>query len=283
MKGKFLCLLAGVIACLSFQSVSYAQTRFTASLNAAQEVPAPMLPMDARPTGTAVMTLRGNATDGFELKYDVTVTGLSGPIRAGHFHNGPVGMAGGVVRGITFNGNNASGVWKTSDAQSLTPALVQALFDGEIYLNVHTAMNPAGEIRGQVWPTLTFVAHLDTAQEVPAPMVMGDPAGTAYLTLRGLSDGRVGLSFDLTVDGLSGSIGAAHFHNGPPGMAGPVVRSIASDFGGTNTASGTWNSGVQTQPLTPALLKELIRGNIYLNVHTAMNPAGEIRGQVVLE
>jgi hypothetical protein len=111
---------------------------------------------------------------------------------------------------------------------------------------------------------------------------MGTPAGTAALTLQGISTGQVEVAFQITVDGLSGSIAAAHFHRGAPGVPGPIVKTITTEFNG-NTASGVWRSGVQTQPLTPDLLKALLNGEIYLNVHTALNPAGEIRGQVVRE
>jgi hypothetical protein len=48
-----------------------------------------------------------------------------------------------------------------------------------------------------------------------------------------------------------------------------------------NTASGTWTSSDATQPLTDNLLRELIKGRLYLNAHTSSNPGGEIRGQVV--
>jgi len=46
-----------------------------------------------------------------------------------------------------------------------------------------------------------------------------------------------------------------------------------------NTASGLWTS-TDSEPLTPALIDELLAGNIYINLHTAANPGGEIRGQV---
>ncbi|MBI3951688.1 MAG: CHRD domain-containing protein [Acidobacteria bacterium] len=284
MREKLLFLLVGVIAFFSFQSTSYAQSRFTALLNAAQESPASNVM--GKPTGTAVFTLRGNATDGFELKYDITVTGLSGSITMAHFHQQVPGMPGDVVKGITssFNGNTASGVWRSTDqAQPLTPALVEAVQSGEIYVDIHTDTNTAGEIRGQIYPTLMFVARLDTAQEVPVPVVSGTPAGTAHLTLRGASNGGVELSFDITIDGLSGPITLAHFHRGMTGVAGGVVRSIQDEFGDTNTASGVWRSMVQSQPLTPDLVKALLNGEIYINIHTAANRTGEIRGQVVPE
>jgi hypothetical protein len=281
---RTLFLLAGAITFFSLQDVSYAQTHFSAVLNTAQEIPAANVGM-ATPSGTGAFRLTGDAQTGFELRFRITVTGLTGPIAAGHFHNAPAGMAGGVVRGFAadeFDGTTVKGVWRSTDSRPLTPALAEALMNGEIYANFHTAANPAGEIRGQLYPTLSFVAALNTAQEIPAPSVMGNPSGTATLTLRTGADGGAELLFNITVDGLSGALAAGHFHNAPAGMSGGVRRTITTEFV-NNTASGVWRSTVQTQPLTPALLKELIAGNLYLNVHTAMNPAGEIRGQVVRE
>src|SRR5439155_17553221 len=86
--------------------------------------------------------------------------------------------------------------------------------------------------------------------------------------------------FAVTVDGLSGPITAAHFHNAAPGVNGAVVRAITADFVG-NTAIGVWKA-TDASPLTPALITELLKGNLYLNVHTAANPGGEIRGQIRL-
>jgi hypothetical protein len=278
---KLLFLLAGTIAFFSLHDVSFAQTRFTAALNTAQEVPAPTV--TTTPSGTAVLTLTGDAMTGFTVKYDITVTGLGSPRTNAHFHRMAPGTAGGVVKGInaTFNGSTATGTWSSSDAsQPLTAELVQALINGELYLNVHTMANGAGEIRGQVYPALTFIARLDTAQEVPAPTVMGTPTGTAVIFLRGISTGQVEVSYQITVDGLSGPITAAHFHRGAAGMPGGVVKSITTEFS-NNTASGVWRSGVETQPLTADLLKALLNGEIYVNVHTMANGAGEIRGQVV--
>src|SRR5439155_1627888 len=87
-----------------------------------------------------------------------------------------------------------------------------------------------------------------------------------------------GLAFAVTVDGLTGPITAAHFHNGAPGVNGGVVRPITTEFGAGNTAVGVWKPS-DASPLTPALIAELIQGNLYVNVHTAANPGGEIRGQ----
>ena len=240
----------------------------TAKLTGGQEVP----PVPTGATGTASIRLNETRT---ELTFDITVQGLTGPIMLAHFHRGAVGVNGPVVKTIhpLFVGNTATGVWRSTDPEPLTPALVAELFAGNLYVNVHTAMFPGGEIRGQVdmKAGLHLKANLTGNQEVP-PVPTG-ATGTGVFTLT-----DDGLTFDVTVNGLSGPIVLAHFHNNIAGINGPVVRTIHPSFVG-NTATGIWTKN-DPEPLTPALIADLLAGRLYVNVHTAANPGGEIRGQV---
>jgi hypothetical protein len=45
-----------------------------------------------------------------------------------------------------------SGTWTSIDGQPLTVELVEALKESELYVNIHTELNGAGELRGQVVP-----------------------------------------------------------------------------------------------------------------------------------
>ncbi|WP_291859570.1 CHRD domain-containing protein [Bradyrhizobium sp.] len=80
------------------------------------------------------------------------------------------------------------------------------------------------------------------------------------------------LSWKLTYSGLSGPATAAHFH-GPAapganaGVAVPIPNAGSSPVEGNAT-------------LTDAQAADLMAGRYYINIHTAANPAGEIRGQV---
>ncbi len=142
------------------------------------------------------------------------------------------------------------------------------LLAGNLYLNVHTADNPGGEVRGQIGMVsgVGFEAHLGGGQEVPP--VTNSAAGTASLNWD-----KDGLHYRITVDGFSGAITGAHFHNAPAGINGGVVHDITGSFTGS-TASGVWVPDA-------TMLGELIASNLYLNVHTAVNPGGEVRGQVM--
>lgn len=115
--------------------------------------------------------------------------------------------------------------------------------------------------------TMTFTAKLDTASEVPA----GTGTGAGSLTAS-FDTASKQLSWKGSFSGLTGDATAAHFH-GPAGegaSAGIVIpiASFKSPFTGT-------------APLTDAQLVDLAAGKWYVNIHTAKNPGGEIRGQVV--
>jgi hypothetical protein len=82
------------------------------------------------------------------LRYTLRYSGLSGPVKAGHFH-GPAeaGKNAGVALGI----NNA-GESPVQGSAVLTADQATDLLAGKWYVNLHTAANPGGELRGQVAP-----------------------------------------------------------------------------------------------------------------------------------
>lgn len=83
-----------------------------------------------------------------QFRWKVTYSGLSGPVTAGHFH-GPAGKMDNAAVAVGFKGNMDSPI--IGEAM-LTPAQMGELMDGKWYVNLHTAMHPKGEIRGQVMP-----------------------------------------------------------------------------------------------------------------------------------
>ena len=110
-------------------------------------------------------------------------------------------------------------------------------------------------------------ATLDGKSEVPPNASAG--AGTADIDYDAATKK---LSWKLTYSGLSGPASAAHFH-GPaePGKNAGVALAIPGA-----TSSPAEGSAV----LTDAQAADLVAGKYYINVHTAANPGGEIRGQV---
>ena len=106
-------------------------------LSGQNEVP----PNASTGSGTAKLDL-----DGTTLKWTVTYSGTTGPVTAGHFH-GPAaaGANAGVV--VPFTGPMASPIVGQT---TLTQAQIDQLKQGLWYVNLHTAANPGGELRGQV-------------------------------------------------------------------------------------------------------------------------------------
>src|ERR1700736_2637405 len=81
-----------------------------------------------------------------KLSWKVTYSGLSGPATAAHFH-GPA--AAGANAGVKVAIPNATASPAEGSA-TLTDEQAADLTAGKYYINVHTAANPGGEIRGQV-------------------------------------------------------------------------------------------------------------------------------------
>ena len=115
-----------------------ASQNFRAALSSAAEVPSNA----SGGTGTLEASLdKGTSV----LKWKVTYSGLTGPATAAHLH-GPAmpGANAGVVVPFPSASSPAEG------SATLTPAQIADLMAGKWYVNVHTAQNPGGEIRGQV-------------------------------------------------------------------------------------------------------------------------------------
>ena len=115
-----------------------AMVNFKASLSGKSEVPP-----NASPATGSVTAAYDDASK--KLTWKGTYSGLTGPATAAHFH-GPAaeGKNAGVMVPISPNGPSFEGSATLNDAQA------KALMDGDMYVNVHTAANKGGEIRGQM-------------------------------------------------------------------------------------------------------------------------------------
>lgn len=117
-----------------------------------------------------------------------------------------------------------------------------------------------------------LTANLKARFEVPRPR--GVPAGATGLfsgTAVEQANDRARLSWRLTFSKLSGRAIAAHIHIGRAGKAGPVMVALCGPC-------RNGQRGVTT--ISHNQLRSISAGRTYVNVHTAKNAAGEIRGQV---
>ncbi len=134
--------LAGlaVTALLLSGTASLAEmVKMAATLDGAQQSP----PVTTDGKGTAELTFD---TDTRKLDWTIEYSGLSGTAAAGHFH-GPADAGANAGVAVPFEGDLASPI---KGSATLTETQAADLMAGKYYINLHTAANKGGEIRGQV-------------------------------------------------------------------------------------------------------------------------------------
>lgn len=237
----------------------------TARLNGANEVPA----VSTGAVGVAGFALSKNRDS---LFIQASFNGLSGAIDGAHIHEGAAGTNGSVIFDLSagISGNRIKIGIPISVAQR------SKLLGGSYYLNIHTAANPNGEIRGQIKleTDKTFFCRLLGANEVPS--VTTTAIGYARFNLSA-NDSIVEVNIAATnISGVNG----AHIHYGGKTVNGAVAIALDSYKSGTsNTYSGT----IKVSSLgadAKKFLDSLKAGRTYLNIHTSANPNGELRGQL---
>jgi hypothetical protein len=128
----------------STAALQAAPVTFTVPLTGAQQVP----PVSTAGTGTAKLTYDPTTR---LLTWNVAYSGLSGPATMAHFHGpAPAGKNAGVLVWISKMGSPVTS--PIDGSVTLTPAQAKQFEAGHWYVNVHTKLNPSGEIRGQVLP-----------------------------------------------------------------------------------------------------------------------------------
>lgn len=200
-----------------------------------------------------------------KVEYKIVVNGLSGPITGAHLHYGSTTVAGPVAFPLTFNGSVLTGTIDLPDLK-----LIDSLDAGRVYVNVHTTANMGGEIRGQLGfinGAFGFDALAEGAQENP-PVTTNAKA----LMVGWASDALDTMQYAVLYTGLTPT--AAHFHNGVVGVNGSVVVALTPYSLAPNAAY------VDKIGLSTDNLNKFLKGEMYVNLHTAANGGGEIRGQV---
>ena len=139
MNRHILCGSIAAIAILAASAAFAQEMKMKADLTGAQEVP----PVTTQGKGSAEVNFDPASK---KLSWTVTYSGLSGPPTAAHFH-GPAeaGKNAGVAVPIPNQANSP-----VTGSATLTDAQAADLQAGRYYVNIDTAANPGGEIRGQV-------------------------------------------------------------------------------------------------------------------------------------
>ena len=108
-------------------------------------------------------------------------------------------------------------------------------------------------------------AELSWENEVP-PASETNATGSAYITL---NQGQEEICFNIETSGLSGPVLADHIHVGEAGVNGGVVVSLQGMLSGCVSADADTIKAIRQNP-----------EGYYINLHTALNPGGEMRGQL---
>lgn len=127
-----------LVATIALAGPAFAE-KLKATLDGKTEVPA----TTSSGTGTADIDYDPASK---KLSWKVTYSGLTGPATAGHFH-GPAEAGKNAGVAVAIPNIAASPV---EGSATLTDAQAADLEAGKYYVNIHTAANPGGEIRGQV-------------------------------------------------------------------------------------------------------------------------------------
>ena len=127
-------------ACSSMGGMGSGITEKTsAALTGAQEVP----PVSTSASGRSTISVASDRT----VSGAVIVTGMEPT--AAHIHQGAMGMNGPVIVPLA---KTAPMTFSVPAGQKLTDAQYAALKDGKLYINVHSAAHPGGEVRLQMAP-----------------------------------------------------------------------------------------------------------------------------------
>ncbi|GIV76530.1 MAG: CHRD domain-containing protein [Litorilinea sp.] len=161
---RFAILIALVVAAFSVPATALANKKvYKAALSTKNELH-DVVDSNARGRGVFAIFADG------QLHFQVQVRNLSGPVTGAHLH-GPATAAQNAGVLVTLCGNPQPGVYATCETTDgvfsvdgvitsqllaqlgLKPKdLMEYLDNGLVYINVHTAQNPAGEARGQLIP-----------------------------------------------------------------------------------------------------------------------------------
>lgn len=260
-------------------SASAQIVEFRATINAAQETPA----STSAATGTAIMIydVAGNT---FDLV--ISINNFTNTLTASHIHEGAVGVAGPVV--TNFGGEavyTRSGSTLTATFRGVTHGGTKlTLLQNGAYVNFHSAAFPGGEVRGQlIAQPKRLVANMTVAQEQAAfPNVAltgnSNAFGSAVMTY---DPGTNKVNLRISVYNFANTLTLSHYHEGAPGVSGPVVTNLGAQTVANYVRDGNMITGTFLNLTYGGDPVKLLTGGAYLNFHSNVFGSGECRGQVL--
>ncbi|MBB4077609.1 hypothetical protein GGR28_000210 [Lewinella aquimaris] len=261
-------------------------TSGTARLSGQQEV----LPVITAATGMARVDFVAVGTDQLRVTVSGEFSDLSSAVATqisggAHIHVGYPGQNGGVVIPLVpeLADDSLSGTFNEEDNTFVVPVTDFEDVDvGQVYINIHTANYPGGELRGAVLRDghAPYFTNLLGSNEVPS--VISSGYGALLLQVDEVENVMVvtGSFRDLSDTLATQVAGGVHLHLGLPGQNGPV-RITLNPTVNTDRRSGVFESGTNTFSVTEEQKTALRNGQMYANIHSGSHLSGELRGQVL--
>jgi hypothetical protein len=160
-------LLAGVLSAAFASAAGAATVSYTARLSGRSEIPKTV----GKGKGKLAATLD---TQSKAFNYTLTFDDLTGPATAAHIH-GPATRA--QSAGVVAPLGDKNPTSPITGSVTMTDDQIKMLQSAKLYVNVHTAANPGGEIRGQIVPVrVKKPAAKMTTSTAPAPAPAATPA-----------------------------------------------------------------------------------------------------------
>jgi len=136
------------------------------------------------------------------------------------------------------------------------------------------AAYPGGELRGQLYRRAREGYGFDLCKEQETSTV--EAPGASGTGMVSIDRNHTNVSVHVVYDGLTGPMTASHIHAAGIGTNGSVIADLTPFY----VNGGMFVDGAAVDTV---LINPIRSGNTYINVHTALHSAGEIRGQIVQE
>jgi len=218
---------------------------------------------------TAQADITVNVATG-DIQGTLTTSGITAT--AAHIHDAFAGANGPILVPLDQDAVDPA-IFTVPGGSILDSADIARLLAGALYVNVHSAAAPGGEIRGQILPDGFLLRFTVLAGTASVPRVNSLASGRAAVTLDPASGAIV---VQAQVTGLDDAT-QAHVHQAFAGASGAVIVPLGQDM----TDVGHWS--VEGATLNAAGLTAFANGQLYVNIHSPANPGGEIRGQILPE
>ncbi|WP_161555185.1 CHRD domain-containing protein [Dokdonia sinensis] len=262
------------------QIVPLSSSVFGARLTGAQEV----IVTDTAANGRIFLSNDGQGNISVSGSFNDLSADLNTALAGGiHVHLAAAGRNGGIEFIITPDvaTDNRNAVIRASENTfTLTNAQVDALFDRNLYVNVHSLDFAPGEIRGQLQPLVqTYLGTALSGQNEVQPIITTGN-GNVQLELSGLNLVVTGAFNNLIGDFDANIAGGSHLHlsdaTGNGGIQILINATTDADLKG-----GVYTANTNAFEITQAQRDFLLNDEIYLNIHSTQFASGELRGQIL--